>query len=50
MTSSNFNWFLYVMLFPHTKYVHKKQQEAAERMNESSDSDKDEDEENTDYS
>jgi hypothetical protein len=52
MTSSNFNWFLHVMLFLHTEHVLKKQQDEMERMNEdsSSDEDEDEDEDDTDDS
>jgi hypothetical protein len=48
MTSSNFNWFLHVMLFLHTEHILKKQQDAMEKMNEDSSSDEDENENEND--
>ena len=48
MTPSNFNWFLHVMLFYHTRLVIKKQRKKNSEIDEEDEEDKEDDEENTD--
>ena len=48
MTPSNFNWFLHVMLFYHTRLVIEKQRKKNSEIDEEDEEDDEDDEENTD--